>query len=132
MTAKPPKKVTMKMLAKTVDQLYEVKQQRLRDQKAVDKLQTLETELTNFLIDNLPVSDASGVAGLTARAQILPCSTPQVKDWDEFYRYLAKKKTFGLLQKRLSAAAIEELWEDGKVVPGVGTFNYKKVSLTKI
>lgn len=125
-------KLSISTLARTVDQLYEVRKRRLEAQKEVDKLQKIETELNNTLIEHLPASDASGVAGHIARAQIVATIIPTVENWDEFYKYVAKNKNFGLLQRRLSVKAVEELWEDGKVVPGVGRFHAKKVSLTKV
>lgn len=127
-----PAPPTMRELARAVDKLYEIKHQRLAAQKEVDKLQKIETELSDMLIKYLPVSDTSGIAGHVARAQIVPSTVPQVEDWEAFYGYVRKKKNFGLLQRRVSIKAIEELWEDKQVVPGVVRFNIKKVSLTKV
>ena len=125
-------KVTTKQLAKAADDLHTTRQVRLKLKKQVEALEAKESELQQFLIDNLPVSEASGVAGHVARAQIERVSVPVVDDWDVFYSYLHKKKAYHLLQKRLSTKAVEELWEDGKKVDGVKSFQFKKVTLHKI
>jgi hypothetical protein len=55
-----------------------------------------------------------------------------VENWEEFYKYIARTKKFELLQKRLGEGAAQELIDDGKKVPGLGTFTVVKVSLTAV
>jgi hypothetical protein len=55
-----------------------------------------------------------------------------VEDWDKFYAFIRKTKNFGLLQRRAGDAAIQELWDAGKTVPGVSTFNVVTVSVNKV
>jgi hypothetical protein len=43
-----------------------------------------------------------------------------------------RKKAYELLQKRLSATAIQERWDAGEKIPGVEVFTTVGVSLTKI
>lgn len=123
----PPKKV-----GTAADMYYEVRQRRLEMQKVVDALKAQETLLKNLIIDEVPKSNASGVAGSIARAQIVPKSTPRTTNWDDFYKYLLRVKRPELLQKRLSVEAITEIWDTGKDVPGVEEFKFKDVSLTKL
>src|SRR5580698_2011239 len=49
------------------DLLYATKQLRYDLQHRVETLQKLQTEIENWFIDNLPKSQASGIAGKTAR-----------------------------------------------------------------
>lgn len=123
----PPKRV-----GTVADLYYETKQRRLAIDKVAAALKKQEGILKQFLIDEVPKSNATGVAGKVARAQIIGKTTPRVDDWDAFYKYLLKVKRPELLQKRVSVEAIVELWTDKKVVPGVIEFGYKDVSLTKI
>ena len=90
-----------------------------------------ETALKEYIINNLPKSD-TGSQGKTHRVSVVTKIVPQVEDWEKVYTYITKTKNFQLLQRRLSDAAVEEIWESGKKVPGVGTFNVVKISLTKI
>ena len=57
---------------------------------------------------------------------------PVVQDWDKFYANLKKKGEFDLLNRALNKRAVKERWEDGKTVPGVGTFKVTTVSVTKL
>jgi hypothetical protein len=117
--------------AKKADLLYKTREKRLKIQKQVDELQGLESALKEYFINSLP-KDTSGVAGRVARVQTTPKAIPRVEDWGKFYAYVRSKKRFDLLQRRLSEAAVKEIWENGKTVPGVAKFTTVSVSCTKL
>lgn len=54
---------------------------------------------------------------------------PSVTNWDEFYAYIAKMKYFHLLQRRASTKSCQELWGQGKKVPGVDKFSKNVVTV---
>lgn len=126
-TFKPPKS-----LGACADRLYELRQQRLTVQKEVDKLAAEEAALREHIINTLPKSEASGIAGKLARVTVVTKQVPQVKDWDAFYKFVKKTGSFDLLQRRLTDQAIKERWEAGKEVPGVEHFNAVSISLNKV
>lgn len=121
-----------KLIGSVVDLYYETKQRRLALAKVVVQLQKQETWLKDFVIDDVPKSDATGAMGAIAKAQVVMKSRVQVQDWDKFYKYIFRVKRPELLQRRPNEAAIKELWDDKKTVPGVGEFEFKDVSLTKL
>jgi len=121
-----------KGLGACADKLYQIKQKRLDAQKIVDAFAAEESALKNHIIENLPKSDASGIAGKLARVTVVTKEVPQVTDWDALYKYVVKTKDFSLLQRRVGDAAIKERWEAGKEVPGVGHFNAVTVSMNKV
>lgn len=121
-----------KALGACADKLFELRNKRLTMQKEVDAVAAEETALKNYIIENLPKSEASGVAGKLARVTVVTKQIPQVKDWDVFYKYVKKTGSFDLMQKRLTDAAIKERWEAGKEVPGVEHFNAVSVSINKV
>jgi len=123
---KPPKS-----LAQCADMLYETRQNRLAMQKEVDEMEKREGILREHLIENLPVSDATGISGKLAHAKIEKKDVPVVNDWPKLYKHILATKSFDLLQKRLSKEAVDARWEKKKPVPGVGIFHAKIVSLTK-
>ena len=114
------------------DLYYETKQRRLEMAKVVRELEKQEKFLRQFVIDNVPKSNTTGVAGHIAKVQIIPKSTPQCKDWDKLYAFILKTRRLEMLQRRLSIEAINEYIDAGKNVPGIEIFNYKDVSLTKL
>lgn len=119
-------------LAVCVDLLYTTQKQRLEIQKQVDALKATETALREHLINTLPKSDATGIAGKLARATIVSKTEPVVENWDDFFAWVAKTKAWDCLQKRISNPAIRARWENKKVVKGVSTINIKTVSLNKV
>ncbi len=121
-----------KALGACADKLFELRNKRLEMQKAVDAVAAEESALKNHIIENLPKSEASGVAGKLARVTVVTKQVPQVKDWDAFYKYVKKTGSFDLMQKRLTDAAIKERWEAGKEIPGVEHFNAVSVSINKV
>lgn len=137
---KPPK-----TLALAADLFYETKQKRLAIKKEMDALQTNETALKNYLIDNLPKSNASGIAGKMARVTIVKKEIARAENWPKIYATIvadynkhAKKKdgmqdgAFALLQRRLGESAVQEAWGAGKIVDGVGKFTIIDISVNKV
>jgi len=121
-----------KTLAACADELYKTREARLAAQKAVDALQAKESLLKEHLINNLPKSDASGVAGKLARVTVVTKPVPQVSDWDKFYAFVKKTGSFDLMQRRLADSAVKERWDNGKTVPGVEPFNVVSISMNKV
>jgi len=127
-----PKFKFPKSMAVCADKLYELRNKRLAAAKIVAEMEEEEKALKAYIIDNLPKSEASGAAGKVARVTIVSKEVPQVNDWEAFHAYVKKNNAFELLQKRLSDTAINERWEAGKTIPGVGKFNVTSVSLNKV
>ena len=126
-----------KTLAACADEYYTVMQERLKLQRQADELKKRETQLAEHLIQNLPKSDATGVAGKVARVTVTTKVRPEVQDWDALYAYIhtrAKKDpgVWSLLQRRVGDAAVQEIWDAGKDVPGVKPFQYPKLSYSAI
>lgn len=79
--------------------------------------------------------DAQGIkkaGGNKATASIGSAVVASVDDWDAFWAWIAKKKYFHLVQKRVSDPGYRELLEKGVKVPGVQPFTKRKLTLTSI
>jgi hypothetical protein len=121
-----------KTIGACADRLYAIKLAKAelaKQEKALDEEKSL---LTNHIIDTLPKSEASGVAGKTARVTVVEESIPQVKDWDAFWAKFNKKNDFDLLNKALNKSAVNARLDAGKTVAGVEIFKVKKLSLNKV
>jgi hypothetical protein len=99
-----------------------------RQEKPLDERRTA---LEARLIEELPASEAEGIAGKKFRVTINTKRVPTLKDWKKFCAYLKRTGNFELIQHRLSNEAVEERWAAKKEIPGVEGFTVKKVSLTK-
>lgn len=114
------------------DLLYETRQMRLAMDKQVAMLKARETAMREFLINTLPKSESTGIAGKVARATIVTKEEPTVENWDDFWAWVVKNKAFDCVQRRISAPAIRARWENRKQVKGVGKMLRVSVSLTKV
>lgn len=121
-----------KSIGACADKLYQLKEKRLKMQKEVDAVASEESALKEHIINTLPKSEASGVAGKIARVTVVTKTTPRVEDWDKFYAYIKKNNAFEMLQRRVGDKAIAERWDAGKEVPGVGHFTFPTVSINKV
>lgn len=121
-----------KSIGLCADLYSDVRALRLMMEKEVEVVQARETEIKNWIIDNLSKSDDTGAAGKRFRAQIVMKEVPQLADWATFTGYVLDKDRFDLIQKRLSEKAIKDMWEAGEDIPGVAKFNTPTVSITKI
>lgn len=119
-------------LGRIIDLLYKTRYKRLDENKRIEAMKSFETELKDYLINILPKSEASGVAGKLARAQVTSKKVPQVTDWEAFFAHVAKTKSWDLLIRRVNDSAVVERWEAGKEIPGVGAFTLTNVSVTKL
>ena len=140
-----PKWKAPKSLALGADLLYNAQARKAEAQKVVDAIEAEEADLKAWLIDTLPKSDASGVAGKLCRVTIKKKEVPRVESWPKLYetivaRYQAHKRrkdgqedgAFALLQRRVGEGAVKEAWENGEGVEGVGKFTAVTLSITKV
>jgi len=122
-----------KSIGVCADKLYELRQARLALQKDVDEIAAEESALKAHIIDTLPKSEASGVAGKVARVTVVKKDVPQVKDEEAFRKYINRTKRFDLANKlRPTVAAITEMWESGKEIPGIEKFTVVSISMNKV
>ena len=130
-----PKKTEVKLprtIGACADLLYETKEKRLALAREVAALEELEKHLKEKIINELPVSEASGVAGKLARVTINKKSTWRAKDWAEIWKYAKKNDAHDIFQRRLSDEAINLRIEAGEKIKGLELFHYKSVGINKI
>ena len=135
---KPKEKITVGGL---IDQMSTVRERRRviakEDKELSSEYETLETQLIELM-------DAEGCTkstGRTASAGIGETTafsfdtTIDEAGNDGFFRFMsfvAKKKYFHLVQRRVSSAAVEELFAKQGGVPGVTPFTKRNIRLTNL
>lgn len=120
-----------KSLGACADLYKQKKDERLAADKVAAALKAEESAIKQHIIDHLD-KDSSGVAGQLVRVAVTVDAVPQIEDWDKAVAWISKSKRFDLLQRRLSVAAVKELWDDGKEVPGIGCFMKVDLSMNKL
>jgi hypothetical protein len=101
-------------------------------QAEVKALEERESALREHIIQELPKSQAGGIAGKIARATITKKVVPRVTDWEAFEKFCLKQKTIGYLQRRVNDSMVSEMWDNKKTVPGVEPYQTVGVSLNKV
>jgi hypothetical protein len=120
-----------KTLGACADRLYELKDLKKQAKEAVDILEAEEKSIKEHIINSMPKTD-SGAAGKYARVSVVTKQVPQLKDDAAFFAYVKKHNRFDLMQRRLADAAVKEMWDAGKEVPGIEAFTAVTISLNKI
>lgn len=124
---KPPK-----TLGACADLLFQTRAKRLALNKQAEEFEAIESALKTHIIDTLPKSNASGIAGKLARVAVETKKVPIVEDWAKLYSHIKKTGDFDLLGRSLSREGVKQRLEAGKAVPGVGATTVVTVSLSKL
>lgn len=130
--AKPGKFKMPKTMAECADLAYQLRERRLEIQRSTKEIEEQEKLVREYLINNLPKSQASGVSGKVANAKIERETVPTVTDKAKFLAYVKKTGQFDLITSSMNTRAVKERWDNKKKVPGVGEFQVVKLSLTKV
>lgn len=121
-----------KKLAEVADLYYQTRDERLAKEKEAAAIQEREKLLKDYLIDNLPKSQAGGITGKLARVEISKRPVPALEDPKKFFAYAHRKGNEDLVKETMVQSSVQARWEAGKTVPGVGTFTVIGLSLHKL
>lgn len=119
-------------MGRTADLYKDVRDLRLAMEKEVEHVKARESELKEYLINNLSKSDDTGAAGLRYRAQIVIKDIPRATDWPKVHQFVKETGRFDLLQKRLGEKAVMDMVDAGEIIPGIEIAHIPDVSVTKI
>jgi len=120
-----------KTIGDAVDMLIDMRDKRLAAQKLVDAQSEQEKALQAHIIQKLEEQGMEGAKGKNATVSITKSTQANVLDWTEFYKYISKKKDWGLLQQRTAITALRERWDHKEVIPGVEPITVRGLSLTR-
>lgn len=127
-----PADLTADIAGQLVDAYKGALGHRLACDKIAEAAKVKEVELKNALIFAIKHLNISAVGGRAFVCSHTITKEPTVTSWPDFQAYVLETKDFSLLEKRPGRAAIKERWEDGKEVPGVGSYDVDKLSFTKV
>lgn len=113
----------------TIDKLFDLRESKRKLEEQIGKIEAEYKSLEESLMEKLDAEGSTKGAGRLAGASITSSVVPNVTDWDKFYAYISKTKFYHLLHKRPSDAAVRELFEQGKKVPGVEPFTKRRLNV---
>lgn len=119
-------KVTVGSLIDSMQDVRAQKRALAEQEKALtSQYETLQAQLIELM-------DAEGVSKSTGRlasGSITESMEFNIEDFDGFMAYVAKSKQPHLVQRRVSAPAIRELWAKKGAVPGLTPYTKRVISL---
>jgi hypothetical protein len=111
------------------DDIYKIK---LEEEKLRKQMEGLESKRKVLEAELYTAAEKQGLekgGGKTSSFTIADHTVPSVEDWDTYWDFIAKTRFFHLVQRRPAVKACQEMWEMGKVIPGVTKFSSKKVTV---
>lgn len=126
-----------KTLAQCADLLYKTQQERYAVQKKVAEMEAIESALKERIIQELPKSEATGIAGKLARVYVENKTVVKITDFAAYVADVAARMkkdpgAIALLQKRVGETAVKEVWEAGKKLKGVEGMDVPVVRMNKV
>jgi len=102
--------------------------------KLTEQVDQLKSEKVNLERDLIAAMDAQGIEqsrGKLASASIVEQIVPNVTDWDAFYAYIHRNKSYFLLARRPTSAAYRETLaaRRNRPIPGVQPFLRRSITL---
>ena len=120
------------------DEYRRVSAIRLSMQKETERVEAYEKALKRHMIDNIP-KDTAGVFGLMYKAQVVTKPTIRVspEGWPALLNWVRQTGRFDVLQKRVNAAPLLQLWDGdegaaGVMIPGTERAIDVDLSVTKV
>lgn len=107
------------------DDAYRRAQDKADDLK--NKLDAIKAELLEALIAEKLDASATKLGKAAIRREFVP----SVNDWGKVYAFIKKHDAFELLQKRMTATAWRERYENDELVPGTEAFQNVSVRLSR-
>src|SRR6478736_7694054 len=109
----------------TLSEYLNLRQSRLDLQKQVDVMDQKEKQLKADLVEQLLAAGITRMSethgDLTVGVKMLQTDEPNVDNWSELIQHIKETGEIDLLQKRVTASAVKQRWEEGKAIPGVSS-----------
>lgn len=124
-----------KTIGACADKLYKLREKRYELSRQIKEIEAEEAEIKEYIINNLNKQESAGVSGKIANVRVKTENVPVVEDWEAFYKYVSRTKSFDMLQRRINTKAVRERIEDKKDFAskaGIGSFTTVSVSITKL
>lgn len=113
----------------TVDKLHQLRERKRKLEAEVAEIEAEFKDLEERLLLKLEAEGSDKGAGKLATVSISRNVVGNVTDWEALNKFIKKTGYFHLYQRRLSDAAVRELFEQGKKVPGCEPFTKLRLNL---
>ena len=114
-----------------VDRYISTRAQRLAAEKTVADMKEIEDDLKSTIISKYREQGLKALGARNGTVKMSRKLEPVTTDWAALWAHIQATGEFELLHKRLTTSAVEERWEAGDLVPGVGTKEVFNLSVSK-
>lgn len=115
-----------------IDKFHTVRERKRALEATIAELKRELQELNDQVIVLLDKEDITASRGRKATASISEVIVPSVEDWDDFYRFIHRRKYYHLLERRPSVTGCRELFETKGKIPGVVPFKKRKLNVNSL
>ena len=119
-------------IGQATDEMWALREKKRALEASIKVIEKQMDALEETVFGLMDAQDTRKAEGKNAAVSINESTVGTVEDWDAVWTYIAKNKYFHLVQKRLSDPALRELWQMGKVVPGVQPFKKRTLSVRSL
>ena len=116
-------------LGQAADKMWLLKDNKKALDAQIKAIEVQVKELETTIFGLLDAQDTRKAEGRVASISVGEAVVGTVENWDAFWPYIVKNKFFHLVQKRASDPGLRELWDMGKVIPGVQPFTKRTLSV---
>lgn len=107
-------------MSKLCDEWWKARAKRLEADRKAAELKSVEHQLKTRILEVMAESGVHNVGGkLVSLEYRTDKRKASVKNWDEVFEYVRKKKAWDLIQRRINDAAVLARVDDKVTVPGV-------------
>jgi hypothetical protein len=125
------KKEKITPVGRLIDEAYAFEQKIKRHEAKVKRLKELLRKKEARILRRLEIMEVDTCKGKVGVAGAQKRRTASIKDRNKFLKYVQRKKAWDLLTNHVNQKAYFDRLEDKETVPGVGIFEFTKLSLTK-
>ncbi len=118
-------------LQERIDEVFDLRQERLSIQKKVDMMKAKEDGLVAALASEMEELELQEVHGDHGKLKLGMIESAEVTSYPDLYAYIKETGSFDLLQRRVSLTGVRERWQEGNEVPGVARVLETKATLGK-
>lgn len=126
--------VSTSSIGKEIDSLYELKQKKKQLEAKAELVQEEIDKVETALLERMDREHTTTGAGSRAKVTLSELDRFSIVPGleDDFYKYIKRTGYFHLLEKRPSVTGCREIYQSGKVIPGITRFTKRTVKVTAI
>lgn len=112
-----------------IEAMFKIREKVRKLEADIKLLNEEKDAISAALMEQMDKEGVTKSAGKNASVTISEAVVPSVENWDEFYKYIHRKKFYHLLERRPSVSGCRELFDKSGRIPGVVPFTKRTIQL---